>query len=330
MKSGIIKNASANNGDSMSTKMKSSHTKSGDDREIVYANPGRPLDFSFKEVRVMEDLRKMEPRSGVRRPVAEIEKEDAEKNEGSGNKYDKPAHMGFNFEDELSDKLSEKKPKNQKENEVTDVRRNERMNENKIKIENEEEGVQPKKKVKYLTYNNTVILHSNKIRTLMNTHNVFREILPEVSFLTGKGRSKIDLIQWIDLSHNLLVDIHPDILNLPFLKIFYCHANCIEEINSVAVLSQCKSLLNLTLHGNPIEHIKGYRHYIIELVPSLEKLDYTLVSEKELDIIFHRGSRYGEKRDKKGRVVAYPKIDDEVLKRMKKPRDDDGEKKEDN
>jgi len=328
MKTGTIKNSSVSNLDSVSTKYKSH--KKGDTKEILYANPGKPLDFSFKEVRVMEDLRKMEPRSGIRRPISEIEKEEAEKNEIGGNKYDKPNQLGLNFDDEISDKLTDKKPKFQKENEVTEVRRNEKFSENKMKMDNEEEGVQQKKKVKYLTYNNAVILHSNKIKTLMNIKNVFNEILPEVSFLTGKNRSKIDLIQWIDLSHNMLVEIHPDILILPFLKIFYCHANCIEEINSVAVLSQCKSLLNLTLHGNPIEHIKGYRHYIIELVPSLEKLDYTLVSEKELDIIFHRGSRYGEKRDKNGRVIAYPKIDDEVLKRMKKPRDDDGEKKEDN
>jgi hypothetical protein len=328
MKTGMIKNSSTNNIDSMGTKFKSN--KKGDNKEILYANPAKPLDFSFKEVRVMEDLRKMEPRSGVRRPISEIEKEEAEKNESGSNKYDKPNQLGFNFEDEISDKLTDKKPKFQKENEVTEVRRTEKFSDNKMKIDNEEEGAQKKKKVKYLTYNNAVILHSNKIKTLMNIHSVFNEILPEVSFLTGKSRSKIDLIQWIDLSHNMLVEIHPDVLNLPFLKIFYCHANCIEEINSVAVLSQCKSLLNLTLHGNPIEHIKGYRHYIIELVPSLEKLDYTLVSEKELDIIFHRGSRYGEKRDKKGKVIAYPRIDDEVLKRMKKPRDDDGEKKEDN
>lgn len=293
--------------------------------DITYTNPSKPLDFSFKEVRILEDIRKMEPRSGIRRPVHEIEKEDAERHENNNNKYDKITTTGYNYEDEFSDKLNEKKKTTKDEG--TELRKEKTLEANN-KIDEVQSG-QSKKKVKYLSYNNSVILHSNKIKTLANIHSVFNEILPNVSFLTNKLRTKIDLIQWIDLSHNLLVDIHPDILNLPFLKIFYCHANCIEDLSSVAILSKCKSLLNLTLHGNPIEHIRGYRHYIIEMIPSLEKLDYTLVSEKELDIIFHRGSRFGEKRDKSGKVVSYPKIDEEVLKRMKKPRDDEGEKKED-
>jgi len=82
-------------------------------------------------------------------------------------------------------------------------------------------------------------------------------------------------------------------------------------------------LINLTLHGNSIEHIKGYRNFIIELVPKLEKLDFTLVSEKELDIIHFKGSRYGELRDKLGNIVSYPKLDDRFKRRPKDEKNDD-------
>jgi hypothetical protein len=299
----------------------STTSKIGIKHDILYANPAKPLDFSCQGVRVLEDLGKMEPRSGLRRPISEIEKEEAEKIDN----MQRNEKLYSNSYDEDTSEKYEKKTKN----ETSDIVTVERAKEYKTKLDVEETATAPKLKVKYKTYNNSVILHSNKIKSLAHVDKVFELILPEVDFLINKSHTKIDLIQWIDISHNLLVDIHPDILNLPFLKILYCHANCIEEIASVTVLSQCKSLINLTLHGNPIEHIKGYRSFIIELVPFLEKLDYSLVSDKELDIIFHKGSRYGEKR-KKGVIVSYPKIDGEVLKRMKKPLEEDQEKKEDN
>ena len=197
-----------------------------------------------------------------------------------------------------------------------------------IKID-EGKSVGSKKKIKYVTYTNTVILHSNQIKSFEKIDQVFDYILPDISFFASQNRNKLDLVQWIDISHNRIDDIHPDILKLKFLKILYCHANYIKEIEKVLVLKHSKSLLNLTLHGNPIEQIKGYRQFIVEIVPSLEKLDFTLVSEKELDIIHYRGSRWGEKRNKQGEVIDYPKLDMEILKRMIKPQDDQFIKKDD-
>jgi hypothetical protein len=329
--------AKSNHSDSLSNNPVRQSKLKENKNEFLYASPAKPLDFSFKDIKYMEDLIKTEARSGVRRPISEIEKEENDKNENNNtNKYDKSSN-GYNFEDDLMEKLEKKNKKEtikEKDNDVIEGRiYAERAVENKGKLNKreEEKSDATKKKVKYLNYNNSVILHSNKIKTIQNIESVFYSILPDVDFLINKNRNKIDLIQWIDLSHNHLTEIHSDILKLPFLKILYCHANFIEEIGSVSVLGECKCLLNLTLHGNPIEHIKGYRNYIIELVPSLEKLDYTLVSDKEFDIILHKGSRFGEIRDKKsGKVISYPKIDHEVLKRMKKPKDEEGDKKDEN
>ena len=135
--------------------------------------------------------------------------------------------------------------------------------------------------------------------------------------------NKLDLLQWIDLSHNKLESIHHDILKIPFLKILYLHANFIKSLEEIQILSGCKALINLTLHGNPIEHIKGYRLLVIEMMMTLEKLDFTLVSEKELDIIHFKGARFGEKRSKTGQVTIFPQLDKEILKRMNIPLDDD-------
>jgi Leucine-rich repeat (LRR) protein len=208
-----------------------------------------------------------------------------------------------------------------------------KVEEDKIKIiqdTNPNPNTKPKKKIKYVNYTNSLILHSNEIYSLQGVHNVLVNVLPDLEFSVMKNRTKMDLIQWLDLSFNKLEDIHPDILNLPFLKILYLHANYIKEIECMSPLSKCNTLINLTLHGNPIEHIKGYRLFIIEMVPCLEKLDFTLVSEKELDIIHFKGARFGEKRNKQGQVTEYPKLDDEILKRMKLPKEEQIIKKEEN
>ena len=57
-----------------------------EDNVIVYSNPARPLDFSFKGVKIMEDLIKLEPRNGVRKSIDEntnINKNEEEKNKNN-------------------------------------------------------------------------------------------------------------------------------------------------------------------------------------------------------------------------------------------------------
>jgi len=284
------------------------------ENEFLYSKPEVPLDFSFKKLRSIEELRKMEPRKGIRRPIEEINREEIEKTDKISIKNERSLNLDetesqnddrsiLNRGDIMNNRKSSDSPSKQKreteENKITKLKAN-------------------KKKVIYITYTNSVILHSNKLTSLENIHNVLNDIIPNLEFSLIKTVSKVDLIQWIDLSHNYIQSIHKDILNLPFLKIFYCHGNLIKEIANVTVLKNCKSLINLTLHGNPIAQIKGYRQYIIEIIPNLEKLDFTLVSEKELDVMHHKSSRNGEKRDRvTGEILEYPKLDEEIIKRFK-------------
>ena len=306
---------------------KNSHTHNNqlnsNESEILYSKAAKPLNFSFRELFNMTDLLKVEPRSGIRKSIAETNNDNKEAKENK-DKLD----MEENFM--LDNQQQAKRKKNeQKEDPIIESRifGDKVIESNKVKgIKKQEEvfeQVKTTKKIKYLSFTNAIILHSNKIKTLNGVDEVLQEILPEVDFLTMISPkndiqyNKIDMIQWLDLSHNKIESIHSDLMNLKFLKIFYCHANYVKDLSKVTVLGNCKFLLNLTLHGNPIEQIKGYRFFVIEMMKCLEKLDFTLVSEKELDIIHHRGSRYGEKRDKKtGRVLAYPTLDEEILKRM--------------
>lgn len=318
---------------STGNKAQKNHKNLGVSNEIYYATPAKPLDFSFKELRGFEDLIKTEPRAGMRKSIEETLKQKEEQLSGNSILKKEKAEIEDFHEIKQQNQRNKREPTKLELNDVIEAKINSdiKMDAKGGKMfkadEDKKEG--PKRKIKYVNYTNSIILHSNSIKSFERCDQVLNDILPDIDFFAMPNRNKLDLIQWIDISHNKIEEIHPDLLNLKFLKILYCHANYIKEIEKITILRNSKSLLNLTLHGNPIEQIKGYRQFIVEIVPSLEKLDFTLVSEKELDIIYHRGSRWGEKRNKLGEVVEYPKLDYEILKRMIKPSDDQMDKKDD-
>ena len=197
-----------------------------------------------------------------------------------------------------------------------------------MKKEDAKQNQEKKRKIKFKKYCNAFNVSNNKLTTIEGIHTVLEILLPELTFHSKLG--KVQLIQWIDISRNKLTSIHKDICELPYLKILYVHGNNIQEIEKVTALGNCKSLTALTLYGNPMDHIKGYRNFIIEMCPLLEKLDGAVISEKELDIIKFHGSRYGEVRDKKGNVRRYPKLPEEIIKTLQLAEQNKQEKKEDN
>ena len=91
------------------------------------------------------------------------------------------------------------------------------------------------------------------------------------------------------------------------MKILDLSNNLITDLNKVKELQNIQKLIFLTFRGNKICLIRGYRQFIIELCPLLTHLDAAEVSEKELDIIHFKGSRFGEKRlNGHGKVIKYP------------------------
>jgi len=300
------------------------------EEDILYAVPAKPLDFSFRNVKGLEMLVKTENRAGTRRPVKDIEREEKEKLE-TNLKMEKQTLSSIDDEEMMIEKKVKGKDNNDRavdNTEIVEMRINDNKAEGNTKVKGNSTSANfsedlrpqgPKKKVKFQSYTNAVILHNNEISSLARIDTVLNQVLLNPTFLDNTYKRKIDLIQWLDLSHNYLQEVHIDITSLKYLKILYLHANFINDIEGIMNLKKCNCLINLTLHGNSIEHIKGYRNFIIELVPKLEKLDFTLVSEKELDIIHHKGSRYGETRNKQGMIKEYPKLDDRF---KRKPKDD--------
>ena len=94
-------------------------------------------------------------------------------------------------------------------------------------------------------------------------------------------------LQWIDLSYNYLETIDQEILKFPHLRTLYLHCNYISNLEEVRKLQDLEQLRNLTLYGNAIEQIKGYRLYVLGLMfeknENLHKLDSVLVSKGEFN-----------------------------------------------
>lgn len=291
-----------------------------------YIYPDKPLVYNFFDVSELRQLLDKEPTSGRRKEVKKEDlNEDKIENEGEDEKTKKE-------EEDL--KIKKTKQDNNEifegvlgvdGNELKSRKYNETQN---MLRKNEGKKSGKNTKIRFKKYCNSFNVSNNKLTTISGIYDVLMDLLPELSFKSKLN--KVELIQWVDISRNKLTEISGDIKRLPFLKILYVHGNNIQEIDKVLPLGECPSLTSLTLYGNPMDHIRGYRNFIIELCPLLEKLDSAVVSEKELDIIKHKGSRYGEVRNKKGLVVRYPKLPEEIIKTLQMAEQNAMEKKEEN
>ena len=301
-----------------------------DKREnLCYIEADKPLVYNFFDVKTLQELIDKEPTSGKRKETKK--KEDVEEKNENINETDKKK-----IEEE--EQVKAKKVKNES-NEIyegkvrddisdTKGKKFNELNTGSVKKEDAKQSQEKKRKIKFKKYCNAFNVSNNKLTTIEGIHRVLDSLLPELTF--PSKLNKVQLIQWIDISRNKLTSIHRDICELPYLKILYVHGNNIQEIEKVTALGNCKSLTALTLYGNPMDHIKGYRNFIIEMCPLLEKLDGAVISEKELDIIKFHGSRYGEVRDKKGNVRRYPKLPEEIIKTLQLAEQNNQEKKEEN
>ncbi|XP_060682901.1 leucine rich repeat containing 51 [Hemiscyllium ocellatum] len=86
---------------------------------------------------------------------------------------------------------------------------------------------------------------------------------------------------WIDLSFNSFPNIDPVLIQCTKLQILNLHGNQISELYEVDKLASLPHLRSLTLHGNPLELVKGYRSYVVGIVPQLKSLDYSTITKQD-------------------------------------------------
>jgi hypothetical protein len=77
-------------------------------------------------------------------------------------------------------------------------------------------------------------------------------------------------------------------LNLEFL---FLHNNLISEWSDLEQVSGCKYLLHLTMYSNPVSSI-GYRHFLVNSIPSLLALDMHIITDEERSDDVSFGDRF--------------------------------------
>ncbi|XP_050781197.1 leucine-rich repeat-containing protein 51 [Gopherus flavomarginatus] len=90
-----------------------------------------------------------------------------------------------------------------------------------------------------------------------------------------------DELSWVDLSFNDLPTIDPVLTMYPNLRALNLHGNSIQSLNEVDKLAVLPHLRTLTLHGNPIEEEKGYRSYVLSVLPQLKSFDFSGVTKQD-------------------------------------------------
>ncbi|XP_072118604.1 leucine-rich repeat-containing protein 51 isoform X2 [Mobula birostris] len=86
---------------------------------------------------------------------------------------------------------------------------------------------------------------------------------------------------WIDLSFNNFLKIDPVLILCINLQVLNFHGNQVGELFEADKLASLPHLRSLTLHGNPMEMLKGYRSYIVGIIPQLKSLDYSTITKQD-------------------------------------------------
>jgi Leucine-rich repeat (LRR) protein len=125
----------------------------------------------------------------------------------------------------------------------------------------------------------SLFLQQNQFRTVIGLSTILKDVMWNANRLL-----------WIDLSYNYLEKIEDELVtNFPCLRTLYLHGCYILNLEEVRKLNTLPDLHTITLYGNPIEQIKGYRMWVLGVMylqsESLKKLDQVVVTKKEFDAV---------------------------------------------
>jgi len=152
-----------------------------------------------------------------------------------------------------------------------------------------------------LVMSNNQIINLNGIQYLKSLKIL---ILRNNNFSNIDSLNNMDNLIYLDVSNNKIENIdRNNIGDLPSLQSFICDQNLIKNINGLIncnsikflssqdnkiddiiylnQLSNLKQLIEIKLKGNPITNIDNYRENLIQLIPSLKKIDEIVIIEKE-------------------------------------------------
>lgn len=133
-----------------------------------------------------------------------------------------------------------------------------------------------------------------KANSLRFCYNAISDLEHFCSTLEHFLENPLDLA-WLDLSFNDITSIDEVILQYPNLKILYLHSNGIDKLSEIDKLAALPGLFSITLHGNPIESIRGYKQYVISTLPHLKTLDFVPITNQNRADAFRWKAKFKKK-----------------------------------
>lgn len=229
-------------------------------------------------------MKREEGRGGKRKPIVEEEEEDVKKDE---NVEHKAADLEAKEEDDAKKPHEEKIIRAPQTQAVTKIlaEHNTTMNQSKgaahtgnVAGQSAEVAAKSQKKLIVRKETTSLFLQNNELSSINNLYTVLHDVMWNHHNL-----------QWIDLSYNHLTEIELEILNFPCLKVLYLHGNEISNLEECRKLQNLHMLQTLTLYGNRIEQIKGYRMWVLGVMyqksENLKKFDQVVVTRQEFDSV---------------------------------------------
>lgn len=140
----------------------------------------------------------------------------------------------------------------------------------------EDQKVEAQKKMIIKKQTRILFLQNNELRSIKGMYMILQDVM----------WNHTNLI-WIDLSYNYLESLEDEILNFKQLKVLYLHGNFLKNLEDCRKLQNLPQLQNLTLYGNPIEQVKGYRMWVLGMMyeksENLRRFDQVLITKREFD-----------------------------------------------
>lgn len=239
---------------------------------------GKPLDFSYKNLRSLREVIMTEPRSGDRLPIPQEESIEEKKDanvQGNPNFAKNGNGESEDAEEESPKKQQQlepfKPPQAPAVHKVLIEQTTSKTAANSMPGHADENQASAVKKMKVRYHTTSIMLSYNTIPDLVGLSDILSKVV----------KNYINL-KWIDLSYNHLTVLYAELCELPNLLSLYLHSNYVSDMKEVMKLANC-GVKSLTLYGNAIDQLPGYRMYVITLLPQIKRLDSVLITKLEKD-----------------------------------------------
>lgn len=237
---------------------------------------GKPLDFSYKNLRSLREIIMTEARSGDRLPIPQEESIEEKKDSNlQGNPNFPKNGESEDAEEESPKKLVQlepfKPPMLPAVHKVLIEQTTSKTAANSNPGHPDENQASAVKKARIRYQTTSIMLSYNTIPDLLGLPDIFSKVL----------KNPMNL-KWIDLSYNHLTILYTELCELPNLLSLYLHSNYISDMKEILKLENCP-IKFLTMYGNSIDQIPGYRMYVITLLPQIKRLDSVLITKLEKD-----------------------------------------------